>query len=242
VTQYPNPLVATTDTSLRGRWRRRPGAIIPALVALLAVAAFFAFGPVGLGNGPLQVGNPDAWGWADPAGTPVALALPMSYAGHDPAVIDSVDIIGGAFNYPAPHVIAIEVLAADPRGPQLANGCNGLQGARPAAGGFAEAGCPSSPRGPLIGSSFEAGHALLPWYAVDDMAWPSGWSPPPRLEAAVEFAGPRPDTCWVATKIVVHYHVGIKHFAATGHAGFSACGTRNVGLIGSAMDASGGEN
>ena len=38
---------------------------------------------------------------------------------------------------------------------------------------------------------------------------------PPDKKAAAEVAAPRPGTCWVMTKIVVHYHVGIRHYSAT---------------------------
>src|SRR5258708_23696309 len=33
--------------------------------------------------------------------------------------------------------------------------------------------------------------------------------------AAAEVAAPHPGTCWVMTKIVVHYHVGLRHYSAS---------------------------
>jgi hypothetical protein len=33
--------------------------------------------------------------------------------------------------------------------------------------------------------------------------------------AAAEAAAPAPGTCWVVTRIVVHYHVGIRHYSAS---------------------------
>jgi hypothetical protein len=141
---------------------RRRRVVIPAIVAVLVVAAFLLWGPIGLGNGPLQVGQPGGEGWADSAAAPVALALPMSYAGRDSMVIDGVDFVGGT-SYPAPHVAA-----------------------------------------------------------------------------AAELAAPRPGTCWALTEIAVHYHIGIRHFTATGPAGYAVCATANYKLVQTAMDAADG--
>jgi hypothetical protein len=215
VTRYPHPLDALTDTSLRARWTRRRRVLTRAGVALLAVAAFLLWGPIGLGNGPLQVGQPGGEGWADSADAPVALALPMTYAGQDSVVIDGVDFVGGT-SYPAPHVVFLEVLATDPQ-------CSGLLGAQPATAGFAEAGCSSRSRGPLIGSSFYVHRALSP-----------------GLAAAAELAAPRPGTCWALTKIAVHHHIGIRHFTATGPAGYAVCATANYRLVQTAMHAADG--
>ena len=38
---------------------------------------------------------------------------------------------------------------------------------------------------------------------------------PPPFPAAAEVTGPPPGGCWVMTEVVVHYHVGIRHYAAT---------------------------
>jgi hypothetical protein len=181
-------------------------------VAVLAVAAFLLWGPIGLGNGPLHAGRPGAEGWADSADAPVAVPLPIYYSGHDPAVIDGFAVFGGA-GYPGPHLIAVEALAIQAT-------CSGLGPAAPAAKGFVEPGCGGRVLGPLIGSSFAAHHALSP-----------------SVEAVAEFAAPRLGTCWTVTKIVVHYHVGIRHFTATGAVGDAVCATNNMGLVQRAMDA-----
>lgn len=215
MTTYSRPLDALTDTSPRGRWSRHRRAIIPALVAVLAVAAFLIWGPVGLGNGPLKVGWPGGESWGDTADAPVALSLPIFYSGHDPAVIDSVDILGGS-SYPSPRVIALEVLAVDPT-------CSGLSPARPAPGGFAEAGCHSSVQSRLVGTSVGAHHALSP-----------------SLTATAELAAPRRGACWVITKIAVHYHVGIRYYTATGPAGYAVCATGNSALTRNALNAADG--
>jgi len=41
--------------------------------------------------------------------------------------------------------------------------------------------------------------------------------------AAAEVAAPRPGGCWVMTKVVVHYHVGIRHYAATDSYPLAVC-------------------
>jgi hypothetical protein len=60
-------------------------------------------------------------------------------------------------------------------------------------------GCGGRYRGPLIGHAFG----------------PTTQRISPGFPAAAEAAAPRPGTCWVLTKIVVHYHVGIRYYAAT---------------------------
>jgi hypothetical protein len=42
--------------------------------------------------------------------------------------------------------------------------------------------------------------------------------------AAAEIAAPPARSCWVATKVVVHYHVGIRHYAASGPFAMAVCG------------------
>jgi hypothetical protein len=215
MTTYPHQLDALTDTSFPGRWNRHRRTIIPALVALLAVAAFLLFGPIGVGNGPLAVGFNGGESWGDTADVPVALSLPIEYSGHDPAVIDGVDIVGTT-GYPVPRVVALETLAVDPS-------CSGLWPARAVTGGFAEAGCRSSGEGRLLGSSFGAQRALSP-----------------GLTATAELAAPLRGACWVITRIAVHYHVGIRHFTATGPAAYAVCAGGNSELTRNAMNAADG--
>src|SRR5262249_25223341 len=74
--------------------------------------------------------------------------------------------------------------------------------------GFVQAGCPGTVQGPLIGRSFGFGHALSV-----------------NVTAAAELPAPPPGTCWVTTKIVVHYHIGIRHFSASGQFEEAVCTT-----------------
>jgi hypothetical protein len=210
-----HPLDSLTDVSLRGRRNRgRRGLIIPAFVALLAVVAFLLWGPVGLGNGPLTAKMGGATGWTDSAGRPVLAPLPIYYSGHSDAVIDGVQLIGGT-RFPVPHVLALEVLATS----ATCSG-GGPAPARRTSRGFAAAGCPGTALGPLIGRSFGSGHVL----SVD-------------RTAAAEMPAPPPGTCWVTTRIVVHYHIGIRHFSASGPFAEAVCSTRDANFTETAMDA-----
>jgi hypothetical protein len=207
-----HPLDSLTDVSLRGRWNRMRGLIIPAVVALLAVGAFLLWGPLGLGNGPLSASVRGAVAWTDSAGSPALVPLPIYYSGHRDAVIDGVVLIGGT-RFLVPHVLALEVLATS-------GGCAGPGPARRTSRGFAEAGCPGTALGPLIGRSFGSGHVL----SVD-------------RTAAAEIPAPPPGACWVTTKIVVHYHIGIRHFSASGPFEEAVCTTRDANVTETAMDA-----
>src|SRR6266496_2880516 len=83
--------------------RRIPGRLWRTLLAAAALAAavgaFLAWGPIGLGNGPLSVGGGADYG-PDPKLAPLAVLDPVE-AGGTGAVIDSVALVGGS--YPAPR-------------------------------------------------------------------------------------------------------------------------------------------
>jgi hypothetical protein len=87
-----------------------------------------------------------------------------------------------------------------------AGACLGTWPARQAVRGFVLVGCGGADAGSLIG------HAVGPTHPVS-----------PGFPAAAEIAAPRPGTCWVMTKVVVHYHVGIRHYSATGPSGLAVC-------------------
>jgi hypothetical protein len=77
--------------------------LLAAAVLAAVVAGFLAWGPIGLGRGPLSVGGGADYGH-DPNLSPLAVLDSMN-AGDTGAVIDSVSLTGG--RYPAPHVTAI---------------------------------------------------------------------------------------------------------------------------------------
>ena len=90
-----------------------------------------------------------------------------------------------------PHLLALAVLTSGI--------CGGAWPARQGARGFVLSGCGGADRGPLIG------HAIGPTRHPRYFEFP----------AAAEVAAPDPGTCWVMTKIVVHYHVGIRHYSTS---------------------------
>jgi hypothetical protein len=165
---------------------------------LLAVGAALLWGPIGLGNGPLAVINNVADGWPDNGEAPVGFILPMFNSGGSPAVVDSVDLVGGT-RYATPHILALAVLSSAR--------CGGSWPAKATSRGFVMAGCGGADRGPLIGRAIGTSKPL-------------SWGFP----AAAEAAAPPPGTCWVITKVVVHYHVGIRHYAATDGFQLAVCG------------------
>jgi hypothetical protein len=126
-----------------------------------------------------------------------------------PAVVDGLDIIGGT-SYASPHVLGLEVLT---RGR-----CGGAGPARQTIRGFVLAGCGGTYAGPLVGHAFDPAH-------TDSFGYP----------AAAEVAAPRPGTCWIMTKIVLHYHVGIRHYSASDPYRLAVCSS--PGLVQAAMNA-----
>jgi hypothetical protein len=183
-------------TAPRAWYRRRHWVIILAAAGLLAAGAFLLWGPIGLGNGPLSASLGYQSG-AVRAGSPGGLVIPIYNSGDSPAVVDGLDLISGT-SYPGPHVLGLEVLTS--------GACLDIWPVRPAARGFVLVGCGGTDAGPLVG------HAVGPTERVS-----------PGFPAAVEIAAPPPGTCWVMTRIVVHYHVGIRHYSATGAAGLAVC-------------------
>jgi hypothetical protein len=183
-------------TTVRAWYWRKRRVIILAAAGLLATGAFLLWGPIGLGNGPLSTGLGYGSGAVHP-GAPVGFVIPIFNSGNSSAVVDGLDLISGT-SYPGPHVLALEVLTS--------GACLDTWPVRQAAGGFVLVGCGGTDAGPLIG------HAVGPTNPVS-----------PGFPAAAEIAAPRPGTCWVMTKVVVHYHVGIRHYSATGASQLAVC-------------------
>jgi hypothetical protein len=185
------------DTSVRAWYRRKGRVVILAAAGLLAAGAFLLWGPIGLGNGPLSTGLGYGEGWVH-AGGPVGLVIPIYNSGDSSAVVDGLDLISGT-SYPGPHVLGLVVLTSDT--------CMGTWPARQEAGGFVLVDC-----GSARGASPLVGHAIGPTRPVSR-----------GFPAAAEIAAPRPGTCWVMTKVVVHYHVGIRHYSATEPSSIAVC-------------------
>jgi len=182
--------------SRRRQWLRIG---ITALSMLLGAGAFLHWGPIGLGNGPLRVFVPVGDGWNDPVQQPVGFILPMYNSGGSPAVVDSVQLLGGT-RYPAPRILALAVLTSAR--------CLGTWPAKDNGHGFVMVDCGGQNRGPLIGR------------AVDPTTQRMAWGFP----AAAMAAAPPPGKCWVLTRVVVHYHVGWRYYTATDPYQLSVCG------------------
>jgi hypothetical protein len=193
--------------SVRAGRKRR--VIILAAIGLLVIGAFLLWGPIGLGNGPLSAGVYDTEGGVHASHDPAGIVIPVHNSGNSPAVVDGLDLIGGT-SYPGPHVLGLEVLSA--------GACGGVWPVRQAVRGFVLAGCGGTDAGPLVGHAFGATQPVS-----------SGFP------AAAEVAAPSPGTCWVMTKIVVHYHVGIRHYTATDPYQLALCA--NSAQVNAAMKA-----
>lgn len=175
--------------SVRAWYGRKRRVMALAAAGLLATGAFLLWGPIGLGNGPLSAAVYGTQGAAHAGRGPVGFIIPIHNSGDSRAVVDGLDLIGGS-SYPGPHVLGLEILTAGL--------CGGAWPARPAVRGFVLVGCGGTAAGPLVG------HEFGPTQPVS-FGFP----------AAAEVAAPSPGTCWVMTKVVVHYHVGIRHYSAT---------------------------
>jgi hypothetical protein len=188
-----------TEVAVRRRWHRTRHIIIPVLVVLLAIGAAALWGPVGLGSGPLEVVMNIGDGGVDAGQTPVGFIIPMYNSGGSGAVVDSIDLVDGT-RYPAPRILALGVLASAR--------CLGPWPAKNVGHGFVMVGCGGQYHGPLTGR------------VVDPTTQRNSWGFP----AAAEVAAPRPGTCWVISQVVVHYHVGIRYYAATDWFQLVECG------------------
>jgi hypothetical protein len=182
----------------RPRWRRP---IIAAAVAVLAIGAFLLWGPVGLGAGPLYVGELDAAGGPDPGSAPLGVLIPVRNSGHDPAVIDSIRLVGRA-GYPGPHVLRREAWSVD--------NCTGAWPVLASAVSFVASDCHGSALGPLTGHAFGFTKPVSPGYG-----------------AAFEISPPAAGSCWVLTDVVLRYHVGAKHYSTTDPDDLAVCAGRN---------------
>ena len=184
------------DVSLRARWRHHQRLLIAIIAAVLVISAFLEWGPIGLGNGPLRMGmTGDGFG-AVSSRRPVAIVTPLDNLGGSALVIDGVQILGNGI-YPAPRVRATEVMSN-------AN-CGYLSPVRTTAAGFVLGDdCSGRPLGPLYGRAVGNANST-------------------NLFAAFELRPPPPGACWLMTRIVTRYRVGIRHYVASDPYVLAAC-------------------
>jgi hypothetical protein len=192
-TPSPESLISV---SLRADLTRHRRALIAIVAALFAVAAFLEWGPIGLGNGPLQMGMNGASFGGISSRLPVAILTPISNSSGSAIVIHDVQLLGNG-NYPAPHVVATEAMSY--------TSCGDLFPVRTTAAGFVLTdGCGGRPLGPLYGRAIGNENSAI-------------------VFAAFKVRPPRPGACWLMTRIVTHYHVGIRHYVASNPYVLAAC-------------------
>jgi len=204
----PLSIETMTDVSLPARFKRRKRIIIPVVFALLAVGAFLQWGPVGLGNGPLVMGDGADGGSTMSQARPAPFADLILYSGSEGATIDGITLVN-LTSYPTPRLVATELVLADMS--QCTFGSAGK-----AARGFGVAGC-GSPRyvSPLIGRQL----ASQPANGVMSYA------------AGLKMSPPKSGGCWVLSGLVVHYHIGIRHYSAAEPLSTVVCAGKNADAL-----------
>jgi hypothetical protein len=194
----------TADNRPRARWKHVRRAIIPVSAALAAVGAFLAWGPVGVGPGPIgnRVSGMGSAGVVSQT-QPAVFLVPID-AGRSGAVIDGIDVLSDG-SYPAPQVISIkgDRQQACDGGPWPVTGRQNFYRAC-AAGGLV----------PLLGRAVPRSRVDVPGL---------GPATYPGIGAAIKAAHPGPAGCWMVTSIVIHYYVGIRHNTATYGISVTAC-------------------
>ena len=195
-----------TDVSMSARFDRRKRVIIPVVIALLAIGAFLRWGPIGLGNGPLVMGGTGVDTMSLPR--PVPFADLILYSGTGSATIDRITLVNRT-SYPTPRLISTELVSADMT--QCTFGPAGT-----AAKGFGVAGCGDSRYvSPLIGRQ-------LPQQPANGVI---------SYAAGIKMSAPKSGGCWVLTDIVVHYHIGIRHYSADEPLGTVVCAGKNAAAL-----------
>ncbi len=194
-----------TDVSLAARFRRRQRIIIPVVIAVLAVGAFLQWGPIGIGNGPLLAGEGGGTSTvSEPNPAPIADLIPLDYSGSGPITIDGITLINRT-SYPSPHLVAVELVLAD------LTRCT-FGAAHAATPGFGVSTCSKATYvGPLIGQAVgQSKNASLDY------------------SAGLEMSAPKSGGCWVMSDVVVHYHIGIRHYSAAEPNGMVVCAGKDA--------------
>jgi len=180
------------------RWWRGRRYLIPVATVLALAGAFAAWGPIGIGSGPIA-----SWSGAGtsvtgpaPRWEPAELVVSIN-AGHSGAVIDGIALLGST-SYPAPRILDIK---GD--GDQE---CDGTAWPLTGAEGFA-GNCEAGGLRPLLGRPVPVSSH------VDNATL--GPVTYPGIGAAIEVAPPGSLGCWSVTSVIIHYHVGIRHYTAS---------------------------
>jgi hypothetical protein len=187
----------------RPSWRdvgRRNLQMVLAIVAGLAgTSAFLLWGPIGIGNGPLQAGGSGGEFGGVGGEAPLAISVPLSNTGGHATVIDSIELTGRG-SYPAPRVLAAEAMSSSEVD------CPDMAPVNLGPAGFTvSAGCSGRSLGQLTGLSVRPGAAPMAAFAV---------------------RAPGPGRCWLLTDVVVNYHVGFRYYTGPYPDVIADCGPR----------------
>lgn len=183
------------------RWGRSRGGLLggwigAAVIASLAVAAFMIWGPIGLGSGPLTVYAPSGGQILGPQNQAWGMMVPVE-AGQSGAVIDQVAVVGGD-GYRGPRVLLVLEVTDRP------GQCGGT-------------------------FPWEGPESILSTCAIGGVHRLIGIRLPgddPGVDMVIKVGPPVSGSgCWTMSAVVVHYHVGIRHYAVTSAGDFAACKT-----------------
>jgi hypothetical protein len=166
------------------------------VTVIFLTVAFLLWGPIGFGSGPLTVYAPSGGAILGPQARAWGMMVPVQ-AGNSGAVIDQVAVVGGA-GYSGPHVLTVVEVADRP------GQCGG-------------------------GAPWRGPYSILSTCAIGGLHRLIGIPLPgdhPGADMVIKIGPPdSPMGCWVATAIVVRYHVGIRHYTLTSTDDFAACKT-----------------
>jgi|SRR5215467_3397153 len=191
--------------SSRRALRNRARLLISLLALTLAAAgALIAWGPIGVGPGPIGDAVMQTTVTSGVSRTQPTMFMTPVDAGRSGAVIDSIEVLSDGI-YPPPRVISIE---GD--GQQNCGGAWPLKGKQNfyrvcAAGGLV----------PLLGRPVPA-RSRVNTRGLGRMTFPG-------IGAAIKAAPPGHAGCWMVTSVVIRYHVGIRHYTATHRISLTAC-------------------
>jgi hypothetical protein len=177
--------------------RQRTRWLAATVMALAAVGAFLAWGPIGLGNGPLWVPTSEngVYSWGEPRVESVGYVLPIGNNGGAEAIIDTVAVTGR-------QGLARPVLLKALTGHMTTYACTALG---PFGGRRSTlTGCVRPQLHSAIGAAIRAGTS--PALAGHRKGQPA---------LVLKLSGPPPGKCSDITSIVIHYHIGIRHYSGT---------------------------
>jgi hypothetical protein len=190
---------------VRGRYWGLIGGV--AALVLLAAGAFVAWGPVGVGDGPLSVAYVASSGTV-PQSAPTIVLIPVQASAGTRAVIDAVGITGGNGS-PPPELLQV---VGDTSGT-----CSGIWYPLTGSRGFRQH-CAPDGTVPLLGHVLPRRPASL--LAADG----PGAAPGGRgIDVGIEVGPPGSSGCWGIGKVAVHYHVGGRRYTAVTRESLTGC-------------------